>query len=168
MVGPPIRLLPWTAQLPLSLRCSVPISKNCPGLLTIGRLQWYRFRQLTSGGENSMSDANCLFCRILRGEIPAKKIYEDEHVFAFEDINPQAPTHVLIIPKKHFAGLKEAEAADAEIIGRCHLAAAQIARQRNIEQGYRTVLNVGPGAGQSVFHLHVHLLGGRPLAWPPG
>ncbi len=115
-----------------------------------------------------MTDSSCLFCRIINGEIPAKKIYEDDQVFAFEDISPQAPTHVLIIPKKHFAGLKEAEAGDAELIGRCHLAAAHIARQRNIEQGYRTVLNVGPGAGQSVFHLHVHLLGGRPLAWPPG
>lgn len=115
-----------------------------------------------------MSDPNCLFCRIIRGEIPSKKVYEDEYVFAFEDINPQAPTHVLIIPKSHFAGLKEAQEADAQIIGLCHLAAAQIARQRNIEQGYRTVLNVGPGAGQSVFHLHVHLLGGRPLKWPPG
>jgi len=111
---------------------------------------------------------NCLFCRIIRGEIPAKKVHEDDHVFAFEDIQPQAPTHVLIIPKKHFAGLKEAQSADAEIIGRCHLAAADIARQRKIEQGYRTVLNVGPGAGQSVFHLHVHLIGGRALAWPPG
>jgi histidine triad (HIT) family protein len=115
-----------------------------------------------------MNDPNCLFCRIIRGEIPAKKIYEDADVFAFEDIHPQAPTHVLIIPKRHFAGLKEAQAADAEIIGKSHLAAAQIARRRNIEQGYRTVLNVGPGAGQSVFHLHVHLLGGRPLSWPPG
>jgi histidine triad (HIT) family protein len=115
-----------------------------------------------------MTDQNCLFCRIIRGEISAKKIFEDDHVFAFEDINPQAPAHVLIVPKKHLAGLKEADAADAEIIGRCHLAAAQIARQRKIEQGYRTVLNVGPGAGQSVFHLHVHLLGGRPLSWPPG
>ena len=112
--------------------------------------------------------SNCLFCRILRGEIPAKKVYEDEHVFAIEDIDPKAPTHVLVIPKKHFAGLKEAEAEDAEVIGRCHLAAAQIARKRNIEGGYRTVLNVGPGAGQSVFHLHVHLLGGRHLNWPPG
>ena len=121
-------------------------------------------------GDRLMSDptSSCLFCRILRGEIPAKKVYENDHVFAFEDINPQAPTHVLVIPKKHFAGLKEAEADEAEIIGRCHLAAAEIARQRNIEQGYRTVLNVGPGAGQSVFHLHVHLLGGRSLAWPPG
>jgi histidine triad (HIT) family protein len=112
--------------------------------------------------------ANCLFCRILRGEIPAKKVYENEHVLAFEDIDPKAPTHVLVIPKRHFAGLKEAQEEDAEVIGRCHLAAAEIARQRNIENGYRTVLNVGPGAGQSVFHLHVHLLGGRSLGWPPG
>jgi histidine triad (HIT) family protein len=112
--------------------------------------------------------SDCLFCRIRRGEIPAKKVYEDAYVFAFEDINPQAPTHVLVVPKKHFAGLKEAKTEDAEVIGRCHLAAAEIARQRNIEQGYRTVLNVGPGAGQSVFHLHVHLLGGRHLGWPPG
>jgi len=112
--------------------------------------------------------ASCLFCRILRGEIPSKKVYEDDHVIAFEDISPKAPTHVLVIPRKHFAGLKEAQAVDAEVIGRCHLVAAQIARQRNIESGYRTVLNVGPGAGQSVFHLHVHLLGGRTLTWPPG
>jgi histidine triad (HIT) family protein len=112
--------------------------------------------------------ANCLFCRIIRSEIPAKKVYEDADVFAFEDINPQAPTHVLVIPKKHLAGLKEAQGEDAELIGRCHLAAAEIARQRKIENGYRTVLNVGPGAGQSVFHLHVHLLGGRSLKWPPG
>jgi len=111
---------------------------------------------------------DCLFCRILRNEIPAKKIYEDEHTFAFEDINPQAPTHVLIIPKRHVRGLKEATPDDAELIGRCHLAAAYIARQRGIEDGYRTVLNVGPQAGQSVFHLHVHLLGGRSLHWPPG
>ena len=132
--------------------------------LTKSLPECYRFRQV----DIDMSDSNCLFCRIIRGEIPSKKVHEDDHVFAFEDIDPKAPTHVLIIPKKHFAGLKEAEAADAEIIGRCHLAAAQIARQRNIEQGYRTVLNVGPGAGQSVFHLHVHLLGGRTLTWPPG
>src|SRR5258708_5445579 len=113
-----------------------------------------------------MSD--CLFCRIIAGQIPSKKVYEDEHVFAFEDIQPQAPTHVLVIPKKHIVGLKEASAEDAELIGLCHLAAAEIARRRNIEDGYRTVLNVGPGAGQSVFHLHVHLLGGRKLTWPPG
>jgi histidine triad (HIT) family protein len=113
-----------------------------------------------------MSD--CLFCRIVSGDIPAKKVYEDEHVLAFEDIQPRAPTHVLIIPKKHIRGLKEAEAADAELVGRLHLAAAEIARQRGIEDGYRTVLNVGPKSGQSVFHMHVHLLGGRDLHWPPG
>lgn len=113
-----------------------------------------------------MSD--CLFCRILKGDIPAKKVYEDDQAFAFEDINPQAPTHVLIIPRKHIVGLKEATAADAELLGYCQLVAAKLARQRNIEDGYRTVYNVGPGAGQSVFHLHLHLLGGRALHWPPG
>src|SRR5579872_1152663 len=116
--------------------------------------------------EATMTD--CLFCNIIAGKIPAKKVYEDEHAFAFEDIDPKAPTHVLIIPKKHIVGLKEAQAEEAVIVGRCQLAAAEIARQRGIENGYRTVLNVGPGAGQSVFHLHVHLLGGRPLSWPPG
>jgi histidine triad (HIT) family protein len=111
---------------------------------------------------------DCIFCRIVAGEIPTKKVHEDEHTFAFEDMNPQGPTHVLVVPKKHIRGLKEAGSEDAEIVGRCHLAAAEIARERGIEEGYRTVLNVGPGAGQSVFHLHVHLLGGRSLAWPPG
>jgi histidine triad (HIT) family protein len=112
--------------------------------------------------------ADCLFCRIIRGEVPSKKVYEDDRIFAFEDINPQGPTHVLVIPKKHVAGLKEATEEHSELIGLCHLAAARIARDRSIEEGYRTVLNVGPGAGQSVFHLHVHLIGGRPLSWPPG
>ena len=111
---------------------------------------------------------DCLFCRIIRGEIPAKKVYEDEETFVFEDIKPQAPTHVLIIPKKHIVGIREAKAEEAEIVGKLHLVAAKIARDRKIESGYRTVFNVGPGAGQSVFHLHLHLLGGRPLSWPPG
>jgi histidine triad (HIT) family protein len=113
-----------------------------------------------------MSD--CLFCNIIAGKIPSKKVYEDEKTYAFEDINPQAPTHVLIIPKKHIVGLKEAEDADAELLGYCQLVAAKIASQRGIESGYRTVYNVGPGAGQSVFHLHLHLIGGRNLSWPPG
>lgn len=113
-----------------------------------------------------MSD--CLFCNIVAGKVPSKKVYEDEKTFVFEDINPQAPTHVLIIPKKHVVDLKEADEADAELIGYCQLVAAKIARQRGIENGYRTVYNVGPGAGQSVFHLHLHLLGGRKLTWPPG
>jgi len=113
-----------------------------------------------------MSD--CLFCKIIAGHIPSKKVYEDEYTYAFEDIDPKAPTHVLVIPKQHIRGLKEAQKGDAEIVGRCHLVAAQIARDRKIEDSYRTVLNVGPGSGQSVFHLHVHLLGGRDLRWPPG
>lgn len=113
-----------------------------------------------------MSD--CLFCRILRGELPAKKVYEDDRVLAFEDIRPQAPTHLLIIPKQHIVGLKEAAPEDAEVIGYCHLIAARLARDRHIEDGYRTVFNVGPRSGQSVFHLHLHLLGGRDLRWPPG
>jgi histidine triad (HIT) family protein len=111
---------------------------------------------------------DCLFCRIIAGEIPCKKVHDDARTFAFEDINPQGPTHVLVLPKKHIRGLKEAAPEDAEIIGRCQLVAAEIARQRGIEDGYRTVLNVGPRAGQSVFHLHVHLIGGRNLHWPPG
>jgi histidine triad (HIT) family protein len=112
--------------------------------------------------------ADCLFCRILRGEVPSTKVYEDEQIYAFEDLRPQGPTHVLIVPKKHIAGLKEARPEDAELVGRCHLVAAQIARERCIEDGYRIVINVGPHAGQSVFHLHVHLIGGRRLHWPPG
>lgn len=111
---------------------------------------------------------DCLFCQIVAGHVPAKKVFEDEHTFAFEDTNPQAPTHVLVVPKRHLRGLKEAAEEDADVVGRCHLTAARIARDRGIENGYRTVLNVGPGSGQSVFHLHVHLLGGRRLGWPPG
>ena len=111
---------------------------------------------------------DCLFCKIIAGKIPAKKVYEDDKVFVFEDINPKAPTHVLIIPKRHVAGLKQAMPEDAEIIGYCNLVAAMIARDRGIEDGYRTLYNVGPRAGQSVFHLHLHMLGGRDFSWPPG
>ncbi len=113
-----------------------------------------------------MSD--CLFCNMVEGTVKARKVYEDERVFVFEDIKPQAPTHVLIIPKKHIRGLKEAQPEDAEIIGYMHLVAAQIARERGIEDGYRTVFNVGPNSGQSVFHIHLHLIGGRRMTWPPG
>ena len=111
---------------------------------------------------------DCLFCKIIAGQIPAKKVYEDEKVFVFEDIHPQAPTHLLILPKKHIAGLDQASAEDAELLGYCELTAAKLARERKIEDGYRTVYNVGPRSGQSVFHLHLHLLGGRDLKWPPG
>lgn len=111
---------------------------------------------------------DCLFCKLIAGKISSKKVYEDDRVFAFEDINPQAPTHVLVIPKQHIEGLNKASAEHAEILGHVQLAAASIARDRGIESGYRTVLNVGPGAGQSVFHIHLHLIGGRNLSWPPG
>lgn len=96
------------------------------------------------------------------------KVYEDERTYAFEDLKPQAPTHVLIVPKKHITGLDHATGADAEIIGYCQLVAAKLARERKLEKGFRTVYNVGPDAGQTVFHLHLHLLGGRRMSWPPG
>lgn len=112
--------------------------------------------------------ADCLFCKIIEGKIPSKKVYEDEKVYVFEDINPQAPTHVLLIPKRHIEGLNKADQADAETIGYLNLVAAKLGRERGIEDGYRTVLNVGPKSGQSVFHLHLHLIGGRDLKWPPG
>ncbi len=111
---------------------------------------------------------DCLFCNMIAGKTPCRKVFEDEHVFVIEDIRPQAPTHVLVLPKKHIRGLKEAQPEDAEMIGRLHLVAAQIARQRGIEDGYRTCFNVGPRSGQSVFHLHLHLIGGRDMKWPPG
>ena len=111
---------------------------------------------------------DCLFCKIIAGEIPSKKVYEDEKVFVFQDLKPQAPTHLLIIPKKHIAGLNKASAEDAELLGYCELTAAKLARERKLEDGYRTVYNVGPRSGQSVFHLHLHLLGVRDLKWPPG
>jgi histidine triad (HIT) family protein len=112
--------------------------------------------------------SDCLFCKIARKEIPAKIVYEDADVFAFEDISPQAPTHILICPKKHFASLNEAAAEDQSVLGKLQLVAAQLARERNLLEGYRTVINSGRGAGQSVFHLHLHLLGGRSFRWPPG
>jgi len=112
--------------------------------------------------------SDCLFCKIARKEILSKIAYEDDEIFAFEDISPQAPTHILICPKKHFASLNEASAEDQNVLGRLQLAAAEIARERNLLDGYRTIINNGRGAGQSVFHLHVHLLGGRAFRWPPG
>ena len=112
-----------------------------------------------------MTDS-CLFCRIVRGEIPAKIVREDAHTVAFRDIDPKAPTHILVIPKEHVASLDEA--TDPTLVGRLSLAAAEIARSEGLTGGYRTVVNTGAGAGQTVFHLHLHLLGGRKLTWPPG
>jgi histidine triad (HIT) family protein len=111
---------------------------------------------------------DCLFCKISRKEIPAKLVYDDEEIFAFEDIQPQAPTHILICPRKHLVSLADAEAEDAAMLGRMQLIAAKLAAERKLTDGYRTVFNNGRGAGQSVFHLHLHLLGGRAFRWPPG
>lgn len=114
-----------------------------------------------------MSD--CLFCKIIKGEINSKKVYEDKNVFAFEDINPQAPIHILIVPKKHISSLNDLNEEDKEIVGDIFLAAKKIAKEKNIDKsGYRTVFNTGPDAGQAVFHLHLHLLGGRKFSWPAG
>jgi histidine triad (HIT) family protein len=112
--------------------------------------------------------ADCLFCKIAAKKIPSKIVYEDDDVFAFEDIGPQAPTHILIIPRKHFASLNEATAEDQAVIGKLHLVAADLARKLKLLDGYRTVANNGARAGQSVFHLHLHLLVGRGFGWPPG
>lgn len=113
-----------------------------------------------------MSDT-CLFCRIVRREIPAAIVWEDADTLAFRDIDPKAPTHVLVIPKVHVSSLNDA--GDVASIGRLALAAAAIARAEGVaESGYRTVINTGRDAGQTVFHVHLHLLGGRHLAWPPG
>jgi len=110
---------------------------------------------------------DCLFCRIVRKEIPAKLVAEDEHSLAFRDINPQAPVHVLVIPREHVASLDQAR--DAEMLGRLSLMAAEIARKEGITaNGYRTVMNTNAAAGQTVFHVHLHLLGGRSMHWPPG
>jgi len=111
---------------------------------------------------------DCLFCKIGSKEIPAKLVHEDAEIFAFEDIQPQAPTHILLCPRKHFASLTEATAEDAALLGKLQLVAAKLAVERKLTEGYRTVFNNGRGAGQSVFHLHLHLLGGRDFRWPPG
>jgi len=110
---------------------------------------------------------DCLFCRIVRGEIPAKIVAENTHCAGFRDINPQAPTHVVIVPREHVASLNEAK--DAAMIGELALMASAIARDEGIaERGYRTVFNTNADAGQTVFHLHLHLIGGRAMGWPPG
>ena len=112
-----------------------------------------------------MSD--CLFCRIAAGEIPSKMVHSDERVFAFEDIAPKAPTHVLVIPRRHIAKLSDASPEEEALVGEVVARAASIARERGLAH-YRLVANNGEGAGQSVFHLHFHLMGGRPFSWPPG
>jgi len=112
---------------------------------------------------------DCIFCRIVDRQAPAKIVFEDETSVAFEDLNPQAPVHLLVVPRRHLPSLKEATAEDEPLLGHLFTVAANLARERGLEtKGYRTVINNGSGAGQSVFHLHVHVLGGRVFRWPPG
>ena len=113
--------------------------------------------------------ADCLFCRIAEREIPASLVYEDDRLVAFNDINPQAPMHVLIVPRRHIATLNDLSAGDDQIVGEMIRCAAAIARDRGVaDQGYRTVFNCNAAAGQTVFHVHLHVIGGRPMRWPPG
>lgn len=110
---------------------------------------------------------DCLFCRIIRKEIPATIVAENQHCVAFRDINPQAPTHILVIPREHVASLNDV--TDAETVGRMHQLAAQLAKSEGLaDAGYRTVINTNADAGQTVFHIHLHLIGGRRMKWPPG
>jgi histidine triad (HIT) family protein len=112
---------------------------------------------------------DCLFCKFVSGEIKPKVVFEDETVLAFRDIAPQAPCHVLVIPKRHISTLNDLREGDAELVGRLYLVAKQVAKRDGIaESGYRTVMNCNVDAGQSVFHIHLHVLGGRAMTWPPG
>jgi histidine triad (HIT) family protein len=116
-----------------------------------------------------MAGDDCIFCKIVAGAIPATKIFEDERAVAFRDLNPQAPTHALVIPRAHVASLNEASETDAALLGHLLLVAGRVARDEgHADGGYRTVINTGADAGQTVFHLHLHVLGGRRLTWPPG
>jgi histidine triad (HIT) family protein len=112
---------------------------------------------------------DCLFCKFVTGEIQPNVVYEDDEVLAFRDVNPQAPTHVLVIPKRHISSLNDLQTDDADLVGKLYLAAQKVAQDEGIaEPGYRTLINCNAEAGQTVFHIHLHLLGGRPMNWPPG
>ena len=112
---------------------------------------------------------SCLFCKIVAGEIRSRKLYEDDELFAFEDINPHAPLHALVIPRRHIATLNDLKASEDALVGSMVRRAAAIAKERGFDgSGYRTVLNCNSHAGQSVFHIHLHVLGGRAMTWPPG
>ena len=113
--------------------------------------------------------SECLFCKMVAGEIKPNVVYEDDSVLAFRDINPQAPTHVLVVPKRHISTINDLKSSDAELVGRLYLGAKKVAEQDGIAaDGYRTVMNCNAAAGQTVFHLHLHVLGGRDMRWPPG
>ena len=116
-----------------------------------------------------MSDTNCLFCRIVGGEIPAKIAHQGDDLIAFHDINPQAPVHVLVVPKRHIASIAVMQDADADIVGKLFVTARDLAQQLGVAtSGYRLVINAGANAGQTVDHIHLHILGGRHMKWPPG
>jgi histidine triad (HIT) family protein len=111
---------------------------------------------------------SCIFCKIVDGSIPSTSVYQNEFCYAFADLHPQAPVHVLIVPRKHIGSLGEAELEDAPLLGQLMGAAAEIAKSKQLGNGYRVVINTGPEGGQTVDHLHLHLLGGRSMTWPPG
>jgi histidine triad (HIT) family protein len=111
---------------------------------------------------------SCIFCKIIDGSIPSTAVYQDELCYAFADLNPQAPVHVLVAPRKHISSLDETDQNDGALLGHLLLVAAKIAQSKGLAKGYRVVVNTGKDGGQSVDHIHVHLLGGRPMAWPPG
>jgi histidine triad (HIT) family protein len=113
-------------------------------------------------------DPDCLFCRIASGEVPADRVHEDDQVIAFRDINPRAPTHVLVIPRRHVADAHALDDADGPLLAALFAATRRVADAEGLSEGYRIVTNVGPAAGQTVLHLHLHLLGGRSMGWPPG
>lgn len=111
---------------------------------------------------------SCLFCKIVEGSVPSKTVYQDDQCYAFADIDPRAPVHVLVVPRKHIASLADAEASDQALLGHMLWAAAEIARAEGLSHGYRVVISTGRDGGQTVDHLHVHVLGGRAMRWPPG
>jgi histidine triad (HIT) family protein len=116
-----------------------------------------------------MAEQDCIFCQVVAGEISADIVYQDDRAVAFRDINPQAPVHALVIPREHLDSLDDASGRDEAMLGHLLRVAARVANEQGLsESGYRTIVNTGAGAGQSVFHLHLHVVGGRPLHWPPG
>jgi len=113
--------------------------------------------------------SDCLFCKIVAGDIPSDRVYADDHVYAFRDVNPQAPTHILVIPRKHISSINEADDSDEALLGKLLLCGQRIAVQEKLaDAGFRFVINTGEHGGQSVFHIHLHVIGGRQLSWPPG
>ena len=113
-------------------------------------------------------DPDCLFCRIVAGETPSDRVLEDEDIIAFRDIAPRAPTHVLVIPRRHIPDAHALTESDGDLLAKLFTVVRQVADEAGLQKGYRMVTNVGPESGQTVFHLHLHLLGGRPMGWPPG